>query len=526
MTIHDWLAAFSISFWPAVARHLWQATLFAVLAYFAAVLLRRGKAQARHTVWLLASAKFVIPGAALSLAAAKLAAVFPSAPPGVRAFADFPPLLLRITAAQSLTVVDVTGPHREVFCLLTIAWLAGAVACLARWMRQIVECRRMHHPLRPPAAEEQAALNRVAARLGLHRKIELQIGAGSAEPGVWGVWRPKLVLPDGISEHLTAAELEAVLMHEATHVGRCDNLVSAAQRLLSAIFWFHPVVWWLDRKLLAERECACDEAVVERLAQPEDYATAILKVCRFYASNPAAGIASVTGSNLKKRTEQIMSQTLLKRAPRWQWLVVSVLGVPLLLVPAAVGFLRAQAAQAPETAARPAGRGRFTVDVTKGPQSPDGAVASLHFRTLEHLSELIHRPFPAESGADSPYDRWVNQDVFAIISDGERAHFLALTSDEDRQRFIETFWKRREPTPGTAPNAFREEHYRRLALANQRFRSGDTAGWKTDRGLVYAYLGPPDEIEEHPGQFAIWRYNHLEGSADTLELRFDLSGGK
>ena len=99
--------------------------------------------------------------------------------------------------------------------------------------------------------------------------------------------------------------------------------------------------------------------------------------------------------------------------------------------------------------------------------------------------------------AANPYSKWVNEDVAYIISDEERAAFKSLQSDPEREHFIEQFWLRRDPTPGTPENEFKEEHYRRIAYANDHFAAA-IPGWKTDRGRIYITYGPPDEKESHP----------------------------
>jgi GWxTD domain-containing protein len=120
----------------------------------------------------------------------------------------------------------------------------------------------------------------------------------------------------------------------------------------------------------------------------------------------------------------------------------------------------------------------------------------------------------------------LNEDVVYIIADEERAAFEKLTTDEERQRFIEQFWHRRDPITATPQNEMREEHYRRIAYANNRFRTRDKAGWKTDRGRVYIQWGPPYEIESHPSggvnspPFEAWRYSWLEGLGANVTLTF------
>jgi len=93
--------------------------------------------------------------------------------------------------------------------------------------------------------------------------------------------------------------------------------------------------------------------------------------------------------------------------------------------------------------------------------------------------------------------RWLDEDVAYIITNEERAAFKALKTDEEREQFIEQFWLRRDPSPDTVENEFKEDHYERIAYANERFASG-IPGWKTDRGRIYILYGKPDEIESHP----------------------------
>jgi GWxTD domain-containing protein len=127
--------------------------------------------------------------------------------------------------------------------------------------------------------------------------------------------------------------------------------------------------------------------------------------------------------------------------------------------------------------------------------------------------------------------------VGLIISDEERQAFLRLATNEEREQFIESFWQRRDPTPDTVENEFKEEHYRRIAYSNERFASG-IPGWKTDRGRIYIMHGPPDEIESHPSggmyerpyeegggststyPFEKWRYRYIEGIGNEVILEF------
>jgi bla regulator protein BlaR1 len=137
--------------------------------------------------------------------------------------------------------------------------------------------------------------------------LRLVSSTAKLEPGVFGIFRPALWLPAGIADRLNDAELEAVLAHELCHARRRDNLTAAVHMAVEAIFWFHPLVWWLGARLTEERERACDEEVVRMGGEPQVYAESILKVCEFYLASPVACAAGVTGGELKKRIEGIMT---------------------------------------------------------------------------------------------------------------------------------------------------------------------------------------------------------------------------
>jgi GWxTD domain-containing protein len=138
---------------------------------------------------------------------------------------------------------------------------------------------------------------------------------------------------------------------------------------------------------------------------------------------------------------------------------------------------------------------------------------------------------------DSQYKKWLNEDVIYIITPEERRSFLHLSTNEEREQFIEAFWQRRNPDPDSPENTFKEEHYRRIAYANEHYASG-IPGWKTDRGKIYIMWGPADEVDSHPTggnwdrpmdqgggstttyPYEDWRYRYLEGMGENVELEF------
>src|SRR5580700_7280847 len=128
-------------------------------------------------------------------------------------------------------------------------------------------------------------------------------------------------------------------------------------------------------------------------------------------------------------------------------------------------------------------------------------------------------PPPKEAAAKTLYKKWLNEDVVYIITDEERHDFIQLKTDEAREQFVEEFWRRRDPTPNTEENEYKEEHYRRIAYANDRFSTG-IAGWKTDRGRIYIVLGPPDAIETSTRPSERWTYRYIEGIGNDVVLEF------
>src|SRR5437879_3026587 len=145
------------------------------------------------------------------------------------------------------------------------------------------------------------------------------------------------------------------------------------------------------------------------------------------------------------------------------------------------------------------------------------------------------KAFKKEVGSE--YKKWLENDVKWIITGEELQAFKQLSNDEERDQFIEQFWLRRDPTPDTVENEYKEEHYRRIAYANEHFAAG-VQGWRTDRGRIYIVFGPPDSIDSHPsgGQyfrpedegggststypFETWRYRYLEGMGNEIEIEF------
>jgi len=261
----------------SLASHVWQSTLFAAVVALEALALRRNRAQVRYSLWLAASLKFLIPFSLLVMAGSRFAphTMPPTAPSAIplvikqvsQPFCGNRSTCRHATGASFVPEPD-SDPARR---LVAIGFVITGTAWWRRWWHV------------------RAALltaTPAATLLRLPIGIEVRSSPQFTEPGVFGVWRPILLLPDGITGHLTPGELNAILAHELCHIRRRDNLAAAVHMAVEALFWFHPLVWWLGARLLEERERACDEEVLRMGREPAQYAEGILKICELYAASP------------------------------------------------------------------------------------------------------------------------------------------------------------------------------------------------------------------------------------------------
>lgn len=225
-----------------------------------------------------------------------------------------------------------------VYGVFTYVWLAGCgVLGLSWWRKSRMLSASIRRGRELTHGREAEALRSVRAWFGMRRELRLVVTPAVSEPGVWGVWRPVVLLPEGVAERLDDGELEAVFMHELSHIERWDNLAGIFQRALCCLFWFHPVVWLTGRRLLAEREQACDDVVVRRGGASEVYANGIAKVCRYCLGWEVAGLAKATGSDLRQRIERIITNRAGRRISVAQVLTLAALSAGVLTLSLASG---------------------------------------------------------------------------------------------------------------------------------------------------------------------------------------------
>ncbi len=314
--------------------HLWQSTLFAAAAGLLTLAFRKSRARARYWLWLTASVKFLIPFSLLVALGSRIEwRVAPVGPQQLQ-------LSYAIEQASVPAVVHAPLPpiHRGNLLpeVLLAVWALGFIAVLFRWFVRFRALRNARFSASP-----------------LETRGSMQILSSPAllEPGVFGIRRPVLLLPAGITERLTSAQLEAIFAHELCHVRQRDNLAAAIHMLVEAIFWFHPLVWWLGARLVAERERACDEEVLQSGRDPQVYAEGILTVCKHYLESPLACAAGVTGANLKQRIETIMMRRIGRELTLGGKLLLAAAGVLALAAPVAIGLLHAPVLAAQTSAA-------------------------------------------------------------------------------------------------------------------------------------------------------------------------------
>ncbi len=327
----------------AIINHLWQSTLFAVGVGVLTLMLRRHSARVRFSLWFCASMKFLLPLAWLSALGAYLprqASTLDASTGAVR--------VLGVAIDRVVAPMPVAGhvmgaapllaaSAHPWFTLLGILWACGVLAIVGYWVAGWRRIRRVLLASTP---------------IAIDFPVPVRTSSVTQEPAVAGIVHPVLLLPDGIEGWLSPDQLRAVLAHERCHVGRGDNLKAALHMLVEALFWFHPLVWWLERRLVAERERACDEAVLAEGNQPKAYAEGILRVCQNYLESPLRCAAGVGGGILAKRIESILNPPRRVRLSALQIILLGGIASAVVAEPIVSGHLAAPLTRGQDTKTR------------------------------------------------------------------------------------------------------------------------------------------------------------------------------
>lgn len=399
-------------------------------------------------------------------------------PPGRNSYWHVQPAVLRQWNGQltSTTPSDWNSELAAIAPWLAPLWIGGVLLFYSRHLAGVLSLDRLRRRGVCCAPESwQDKLTRLSARLHLSRPILLLESSLADTPMVIGHLRPLVLMPVGILTGLPAAQVEAILLHELAHIRRHDYLVNTLQRWIEGLLFYHPATWWISRVIRTERENCCDDVVVSINGNAHQYAVALaaLEQNRWSGCQPAV---TATGGSLVKRIHRL----LYPHRPSNAW-------TPLF---AAMTLL---------------------------------IIGGLAFGAWESGATPASHSQPARMSA--AYSKWLNEDVVYIITDEGRTAFQRLDTNEERDKFIEQFWLRRDPTPGTPENEFKTEHYRRLAFANKHYQGASGAlGWQTDRGRIYILYGPPDEIESHPKggpqqsyPNEMWAYRHRPAT-DAMDV--------
>ena len=296
------------AFLPWLVNHLWQSTVCAGIAALLVLVLKNNSAAARYRLWFAASLKFLLPFSLLVSLGNSLGWPTKSEAPAV----TMSPIVKASAGADAESNTDATNAvfnrivapvdvlpaksewPRRLLIIASIVWLCGFSFQAFSWLRQwrLLRARRRHAtPL----------------EIDVPAMIPAMSSAMSIEPSIFGIFNPVLLLPENILDDLTPAQIESILLHESAHVQRRDNLAAAVHMVVETLFWFHPMVWWIGKRMVEERERACDEDVLQRFEEPGTYAEAILTVCKLHLKTPLACTAGVASSNLRERIETIMN---------------------------------------------------------------------------------------------------------------------------------------------------------------------------------------------------------------------------
>lgn len=328
----------------------------------------------------------------------------------VASVATFASLCWPAAVAAPVRFAEAQASGSAVMLWIAPLWAVGATLTLGwnvlSWWRARNLRRRFVCAV---PVEWTARLEQLAERLNVTRPVELLESALTEAPVVLGHFKPAILLPAGLLAGLPASHIEAILLHELSHIRRNDYLMNLLQRVFESMYFYHPAAWWMSNVARQEREHCCDDAAIRAMAgDRRAYALALAQLEQFRTGGGegiAANIAvAANGGNLMSRIRRILGSGRPARA-----------GSPVMALALAAFVLTG------------------------------GAVCVKAWQNA--------------------HDRWLNEDVVYIVNQAERDAFEKMTNDEERGKFIEQFWARR------GGDVRKKEHYRRIAWSTQRFGS-------------------------------------------------------
>lgn len=415
----------------SLTNHLWQSTFCVAVVWLLTLALKKNHAAIRHWLWFAASVKFLLPFSLLVGLGSYLgrslgwgtARALPQIQWSVMIYENsrsFPaplPILPPIVHPASHSIPSI---------LLGI-WLCGFAVSVLVWLRCWLRVRALRAAATP-------------IEIAMDLPIPVMSSSSLQEPGVFGIFRPVLLLPEGIANRLTSAQLDAILTHEMCHVRRRDNLTAAIHMVIESLFWFYPLVWWIRTQLVEERERACDEEVLQSGSEPEVYAEGILNVCKFYVESPLACVSGVTGADLKKRIVRIMTGDVICRLDSSRRWMLSAAGLTVVATPLVFGLLHAPLSRAQSPAQNANHSYEYEVATIKPDKandnrimlmgSPDGFTAK-----NATIQMLVRSAYGVEDNQILGAPSWLNADHYDIDAkmDSSTADELKKLSEDQRQ---------------------------------------------------------------------------------------------
>jgi bla regulator protein BlaR1 len=305
-----------------IAVHLWQSTLVVIAAWLLARACRNNAAAIRYWIWFSASAKFLVPLAFLQWLGdgfgRSLAVPLPVDP----ALMEAATAIFIPSVPGSLAIPDSILP--QIQGAAVAIWALGTALLFLRWLLQ-------WRAVRSTLA--------FATQVSMDLPAPVRVTSDDMTTGVFGIFRPVVILPRTVIRELQPGQLQAVLAHEVCHLHRRDNLTAAIHKCVEAIFWFHPLVWWIGTNLLRERETACDESVVAAGHEQAVYAQSILNVCRLGIVAKFSGVAASTGGDLAQRISSIMCKERVRPIGHGRFALLFVAATLVCFAPVAAGIV-------------------------------------------------------------------------------------------------------------------------------------------------------------------------------------------
>ena len=337
----------------ALINHLWQSTLFCAMVWLITLALRANGAALRHSLWLIASLKFLVPFSVLYYIGALAGLPYPVGTQPTL-FTQAVEVAAPVVSPTSSLVVISPAPGLGWGTLLAVIWAVGAAIVALRWFLAWRVADSIVRAARP-----------VPGSL-----LDARVTDAAIEPAVARVFRPVVLLPSALLGRLSPEQLGAVLAHENEHIARRDNLTAHLHHLVQTLFWFHPLVWWIGRQMLEERENACDQAVLDRGHDAHQYAEGILAVCRHCHELASAGhgssaTSSAIAGDLTRRIRSIIRHVPPASLGFFKTVALSIATLALAAAPLFAGALDNAALRRAQLANDERSLG--TADITVGP---------------------------------------------------------------------------------------------------------------------------------------------------------------